>query len=96
LSEDKGSSADGPASPVVPIFETVELCAIVQESLQRLASVRGALIEQGAEVTDTSDHILGRWRVERFEPAASSTNSGAPKKGDLWPGLAKASVCIKM
>ena len=74
----------------------MELYAIVQELLQRLACVLGAFVEKCAEVTNPRDDVLGRWRVERFEPAASFTNSGAPKKGDLWPVLAKASVCIKM
>jgi hypothetical protein len=53
----------------------VEVNAIVQELLQRLACVRGALVEQGVEVTDTSNYILGRWRVERFERGSQLLNA---------------------
>jgi hypothetical protein len=57
--KEKGASADGPAGPIAPVFEGVELNAIVEQMLERFARILGALIEKRAEVTNPRDDVLG-------------------------------------
>jgi len=43
----------------VPVFEWVELNAIVEEMLERFSRVLGALVEQRAQLANTRDDVLG-------------------------------------